>query len=97
MNKYEEALKKMVKASCPEKVYCEKCDCSRICNKEAKEWIDSLRELVEKETPKMVEAVPNGHIPKHGNCPNCGCFVVQTCDNARCVVFGQMLTWEEEE
>ena len=97
MNKYEEALKKLVKASCPEKVYCEKCDCSRICNKEAREWIDSLRELVGKETPKMPDDIPSGHIPKHGKCPNCGSFVVLTCSNDRCRVCGQMLKWEEEE
>lgn len=34
--------------------------------------IEKLGELVEKETPKMPTDIPNGHIPKHGNCPNCG-------------------------
>lgn len=97
MNKYKEALRNLVKASCPEKVYCDECGFSWLCNKEAKEWIDSLHELVEKETPKMVDGIPNGHIPKHGKCPNCGCFVVHTCDSARCVVCGQVLKWEEED
>ena len=59
--------------------------------------IERLGELVEKETPKMPIDIPSGHIPKHGKCPNCGCFVLQTCDSARCVVCGQMLKWEEEE
>ena len=59
--------------------------------------IETLEELVEKETPKMPIDIPSGHIPKYGNCPNCGCFVLQTCDSARCVVCGQMLKWEEEE
>lgn len=45
----------------------------------------------------MVDGIPNGHIPKHGNCPNCGSFVMQTCKDARCVVCGQMLKWEEED
>lgn len=45
----------------------------------------------------MPTDIPNGHIPKHGNCPNCGNFVVQTCSNDRCRVCGQMLKWEEEE
>lgn len=97
MNKYEEALKNLVKGSCPEKAYCDECDFSWMCNKEAKGWIDSLRELVEKETPKMVDDIPSGHIPKHGNCPNCGSFVMQTCKDARCVVCGQILKWEEED
>ena len=55
MNKYEEALKKLVKASCPEKAHCDECDFSGLCNKEAKEWIDTLCELVEKETPKPLD------------------------------------------
>lgn len=53
--------------------------------------------LKEKETPKMVDGIPSRHIPKHGNCPNCGSFVMQTCKDARCVVCGQMLKWEEED
>lgn len=53
--------------------------------------------LREREIPKAPIDTPSGHIPKHGNCPNCGCFVVQTCDSARCVVCGQMLKWEEED
>lgn len=60
--------------------------------------------LREREIPKAPIDIPSGHIPKpsghipkHGNCPNCGCFVVQTCDSARCVVCGQMLKWEEED
>ena len=59
--------------------------------------IEMLGELVGKEAPKMVDGIPNGHIPKHGNCPNCGSFVMQTCKDARCVVCGQMLKWGEEE
>ena len=97
MNKYKEALKKLVKASCPEKTYCDECNFSWLCNKEAKEWIDTLRELVEKETPKMPDGISNGHIPRHGKCPNCGCFVVHTCDSARCDVCGQKLKWDEDE
>lgn len=97
MNEYGEALKNLVKASCPEKAYCDECDFSGLCNKEAKEWIDSLRELVEKETPKIPTDIPSGQIPKYGNCPNYGCFVLQTCDSARCVVCGQRLDWGEKD
>lgn len=59
--------------------------------------IERLGELVEKETPKMPVDIPSEHIPKHGKCPNCGNFVVQTCSRERCRVCGQMLKWEEEE
>ena len=52
--------------------------------------------LKEREIPKMVDGIPNGHIPKHGYCPNCGGFVMQTFKDARCVVCGQVLKWEEE-
>lgn len=59
--------------------------------------IEKLGELVEKETPKMPTDIPSGHIPKHGNCPNCGNFVVQTCSNDRCRVCGQKLDWGEKD
>lgn len=59
--------------------------------------IETLRELVEKETPKMPTDIPSGHIPKYGNCPYCGNFVAQMCVNDRCRVCGQLLKWEEEE
>ena len=59
--------------------------------------IEKLGELVDKETPKMPTDIPSEHIPKHGQCPNCGNFVVKTCSRERCRVCGQMLKWEEEE
>ena len=59
--------------------------------------IDTLGELVGKEIPKMLIDIPKGHIPKHGYCPNCGLLVIQTCKDARCVICGQMLKWEEED
>ena len=59
--------------------------------------IDLLGELVGKEIPKMPLDIPSGHIPKHGYCPNCGLFVAQTFKDARCVLCGQILKWEEED
>lgn len=61
------------------------------------ELIREYFKLVEKETPKMPDDISSGHIPKHGKCPNCGNFVVQTCSHDRCSMCGQMLKWEEEE
>lgn len=98
MNKYKEALRNLVKGSCPEKVYCDECNFSCLCNKEAKEWIDSLRELVEKATPKK----PTGTYTDY-KCPVCGRRVRSgkgsssfTRDNV-CQRCFQVLDWEEEE
>lgn len=86
MNKYEEAYERLrskeYRYPDHESVYAD---------------IETLGELVEKEIPKMPIDIPRGCIPKHGSCPNCGSFVFQTCDAARCVVCGQMLKWEEED
>ena len=97
MNKYKEALKKIVETSCPEKVYCDECNFSYFCNKTAKEWVDTLRELVEKEEPKTPIDIQGGCIPKNGYCPNCGNFVAQTCAGTRCTVCGQKLKWDDDE
>lgn len=97
MNKYKEALKNIVEASCPEHNFCEECYMKHGCTKQAKGWTDTLYELVEKEEPKTPTDIPRGHVPKNGNCPNCGSFVLQTCDSARCVVCGQKLKWDDDE
>lgn len=59
--------------------------------------IETLCELIGKETPKMPIDISSEHIPKHGKCPNCGNFVVQTCSHDRCSMCGQILKWEEKE
>lgn len=86
MNKYEEAYERLCSKEYHypdhESVYAD---------------IDTLGELVGKEIPKIPLDIPSGHIPKRGYCPNCGSFVMQTCKDARCVVCGQMLKWEEED
>lgn len=58
--------------------------------------IKTLSELIEKEKPKMPTDIPSEHIPKHGKCPNCGNFVVQTCSRERCSKCGQRLDWRCE-
>ena len=93
MNKYKEAYESVYQLICElEKI---KTGVDAYCVYD--EDLEVLKELVEKETPKMPIDIPSGQIPKYGNCPNCGCFVLQTCDRTRCVVCGQMLKWEEEE
>lgn len=97
MNKYKEALKKLVEASCPEHNFCEDCYMRAGCTAQTKDWIDTLYELVEKEEPKMPVDMPSGHIPKHGYCPNCNSFVVVTCNGVRCNVCAQKLKWVDDE
>ncbi len=47
MNKYQEALDKLVKHSCPQRTSCNDCDMKGYCNRIAKDWIDTLQELVD--------------------------------------------------
>lgn len=52
MNKYQEALDKIVENSCPQKTNCRVCKIKKSCNASAKECVDKLQELVDKATPK---------------------------------------------
>lgn len=52
MHKYQEALDDLVKVSCVKKVSCAECDINKICNSTAKEYVDTLQQLVDKATPK---------------------------------------------
>lgn len=54
MSKYQEALDNLVKVSCPKQVSCTECDINKICNCTAKEYVDTLQELIDKATPKKV-------------------------------------------
>lgn len=93
MNKYEEAYESVYQLMCELEGIKTGVDVHCLYDED----LEMLKELVEKETPKMPTDIPSGHIPKHGKCPNCGGFVVLTCSNDRCRVCGQMLKWEEEE
>lgn len=97
MNKYKEALKKLVEASCLEHNFCEDCYMRAGCTAQAKDWIDALYEVVEKEESKTLADMSKGQIPKTGHCPKCGCFVIQTCDDIRCGICGQRLKWDDDE
>lgn len=93
MNKYEEAYESVYQLMCELEGIKTGVDVHCLYDED----LEMLKELVEKETPKMPTDIPSWHIPKHGKCPNCGGFVVLTCSNDRCRVCGQMLKWEEEE
>ena len=65
-NKYQEVLNNLVRVSCPRGNSCKECDLREICNSEAKGYVDTLQELVDKATPKKIE-IWNGQY----SCPNC--------------------------
>lgn len=92
MSRYKEALENIVKSSCPEHTVCKDCYMNLMCAKQAKEWVDTLYEVVEKENPKIP-----ADMPKYGICPQCGSFVVQICEGARCVMCGQRLKWSDDD
>lgn len=55
MNRYQKALNKIVKSSCPNCIDengCSSCDIEKVCNATAKSWVDTLQKLIDKETPK---------------------------------------------
>ena len=58
MNKYQEVLNKIVKSCCPNCSTngCKGCTIEKICNATAKQWVDTLQELVDKtKTPTLEE------------------------------------------
>jgi|GEM_PF-5397019 len=61
MNKYQEALNNLIKVSCPKGRCCKECDFEKICNCEAKSYIDTLQELVDKATPKKADIWGDGY------------------------------------
>ena len=97
MNKYQEALDRLVKHSCPQRTSCNECDMKGYCNRIAKDWIDVLPELVDKATPKKPKGISITHDGRVGNCPNCN-KLVRECDyKADICECGQALDWSDED
>lgn len=72
MNKYQEALNNLIRSSCPSMLPCKECCFSKLCNLkkdccDAKGWIDTLQELVDRATPVAIELRNDGF-----HCPKCG-------------------------
>lgn len=87
MNKYEEAYKRLRSKEYHypdhESVYAD---------------IDTLGELVEKETPKMPLKINREcSMDSIGDCPNCGAFIESFANEFRCSVCGQAIDWSEED
>lgn len=49
MNNYQKALNNLVKVSCSKHTFCKECDFEKVCNCDAKQDINTLQELVDKE------------------------------------------------
>jgi hypothetical protein len=68
MNKYQEALEFLIKASDCDYKECKECSINKLCHKY--EAVQTLQELVDKETPKkpLIKKYENS---EHYLCPNC--------------------------
>lgn len=112
MHKYQEALDDLVKVSCVKKVSCAECDINKICNSTAKEYVDTLQQLVDKATPKKPLKHPSYKFSFIDNifkqqklyiCPTCrnACLVRiapnERNENRYCYDCGQAIDWSGEE
>lgn len=100
MNKYQEALNNLIRSSCPSMLPCKECNFSKMCNCEAKGWIDTLQELVDRATPKKYEEkeqIVNGISIIHAVCPNCGIIIDEFEHLKGCPYCLQALDWSGEE
>lgn len=74
MNKYQESLDNLIRVSCPRKVSCKECDFEKLCNSQAKGYVDTIQELVDRDTPKKpIKDEPSRirYVPTYV-CPSCG-------------------------
>lgn len=96
MNKYQEALNNLIKVSCPKGRCCKECDFEKICNCEAKSYIDTLQELVDKVIPKKPDLFykTTSMLVK---CPNCGTWMNEGQDVNYCDNCGQAIDWSDED
>lgn len=102
--KYQEALDNLIKISCPKKTSCNKCKIRKVCNCEAKVYIDTLQELVDKATPQKPCLWGDGYDEKGEliydmyDCPRCDkSYELDYHKTTRCDNCGQVFDWEEVE
>lgn len=95
MSKYQEALNKIIRSCCPycyDDNGCKNCEIKQTCNATAKSWVDTLQELVDKETP--MKPIRKG-VLNWWHCPCCDASLY--FDNQpRCQICGQKLDWSDE-
>ena len=105
MNKYQEALNKIVKSSCPNCIDnngCSSCDIQKICNCHDKSWVNTLQKLVNLQNPKKINYEYDGYADGYpvydiAYCPNCGrYFDVDGEHFKNCPDCTQALDWSME-
>ena len=94
MSKYQEALNKIIRSCCPycyDDNGCKNCEIKQTCNATAKSWVDTLQELVDKETP--MKPIRKGQL-NWGHCPCCD-ISLYFDNQPRCQSCGQKLDWSD--
>jgi len=95
MNKYQEALNNLIINSClvaiGSKEPCSSCKYNKICNTLARGWIDTLQELMDKETP--MKPLEDNYLGEF----MCECGSPITKDYKYCPNCGQKLNWNKKE
>ena len=102
MNKYQEALNKIIKSNCPncpDENGCLNCSIKNCCNAIAKQWVNALQELIDKETPKKVVikiSKKPGWDPRNFYCPSCSRKLRRDRSYHYCPRCGQHLDWSDK-
>lgn len=98
MSKCQEALNKIVKSCCPNCSTngCKDCSIEKICNATAKQWVDTIQELVDKATPKKPIRFKNSVYISNPKCPICK-TTPHTGNQKYCDECGQALDWSDEK
>ena len=106
-NKYQSALNKIIRSCCPycyDDNGCKNCEIKQTCNATAKSWVDTLQELVDKETPmKPTRRLTFVEYKTHYldkdyemlyHCPKCDEAI---CISSRCYKCNQFLDWSDTD
>ena len=96
MNKYQEALEFLIKASDWGCEKCEECSINKLCHKY--EAIQTLQELIDKTTPLLDKEMPKKPIPYLNSffkCGNCKGTFQNHHYQSRCPDCGQKLDWSD--
>ena len=105
MNKYQDALNKIIRSCCPycyDDNGCQNCEIKQTCNATAKNWVDTLQELVDREK-SLTPTYKNTYIEYKEHyldkdyemkyhCPKCDSIVYPI---GRCTMCHQNLDWNK--
>lgn len=112
-NKYQIALNKIIRSCCPhchDDNGCQNCEIKQVCNAIAKDWVDTLQKLIDKETPLKVDKddyeledrTAYDYFPVYVHlykCPNTKCKLHNgyylSVEDERCPECNQLLDWSD--